>query len=275
MNRLSLKERAQILTLLVECNSIRGTSRITGHSKNTITKLLVEVGTACLKYHNKHVRRLPCRRIEVDEIWTLCYGRPNNLGPQRRGMPGFGEVWTWVAICPDTKIVPCWFLGERLHEHAEMFLYDLNGRMDNLIQLTSDGYVGYPKAVDKVFKQNVDYAVLMKLYGKNKLPAHKANIFDKFAGSQKIPMIGEPNERLISTSMVERQNLTMRTSMRRFVRKTNAISKKIENLGHALSLHYMYYNFARIHQTLRVTPAMEAKVSKHVWSMEEIAMLVR
>ena len=272
MNRLSLEKRAQILHCLVEGNSIRGTSRLTGTSKNTVTKLLVDVGEACEEYQYNTLTNLPCKRVQVDEIWSFCYSKQKNVPKDKRGEFGYGDVWTWTAICADTKLAPCWLVGGRDAEYAGLFMAELASRMAGRIQLTSDGWAAYEFAVDDAFTDSVDYAMLVKLYGEGKdgkikyAPA-------KVVGCKKRVMSGNPSMPHISTSFVERQNLTMRMAMRRFTWLTNASSKKLTNHEHAISLHFMYYNFARIHQSLRVSPAMEAGVTDHLWSLKDIARL--
>ncbi len=275
-NRLSIERRAQILACLVEGNSIRGTSRLTGASKNTVTKLLVDVGEACEEYQGLVMRDLPCKRIQVDEIWSFCYSKEKNVPKELRGEFGYGDVWTWTAICADTKLVPCWSVGGRDAEFARNFIYSLSWRLANRIQLTSDGYKVYLEAVEKAFGDDVDFAQLVKVYG----PVYGKGDEKRYSpmecvGCRGKKIKGNPDPKHISTSFVERQNLTMRMSMsmRRFTRLTNAFSKKVENLEHAIALHFMYYNFGRIHRSLRVTPAMEAGIADHVWSLEEIAGL--
>ena len=272
MNRLTRERRAQILSCLVEGNSLRATSRMTGAAKNTVVKLLVDVGEACAEYQYDILRNLPCKRIQVDEIWSFCYAKEKNLPPELRGQFGYGDVWTWTAICADTKLVPCWSIGGRDAEYARWFLQDLAERLANRVQLTSDGHRAYLQAVEGTFGAEIDYAMLIKIYD-SEPEDEKRYSPAKCLGTNSRTVSGSPDPRHISTSYAERQNLTMRMNMRRFTRLTNAFSKKIENLEHAVALHFMHYNFARIHQSLRVTPAMEAGVSDHVWSFEEIAAL--
>ena len=272
VNRLFIDKRAQILSCLVEGNSIRATSRMTGAAKNTVTKLLIDVGEACEEYQYNVLRNLPCKRIQVDEIWSFCYSKEKNVPEDKRGEFGYGDVWTWTAICADTKLVPCWLVGGRDAEYANMFIDDLASRMAGRIQLTSDGLRAYEEAVELAFGYDVDYAMLVKAYG-TPPEGQKRYSPPQCVGAQKRRVRGNPDRKHVSTSFTERQNLNMRMSMRRFTRLTNAFSKKVENLEHAVSLHFMYYNFGRIHQSLRVTPAMEAGVSDHVWSLEEIAGL--
>lgn len=273
MNRLPLQKRAQILGLLVEGTSLRATSRLADVSINTVTKLLVDLGAACLKYQADTLRDLPCKRVQVDEIWAFCYAKRMNVATAKAAPEGAGDIWTWTAICADTKLVPSWYVGERSAEAATEFAVDLAGRMKDRIQLTSDGFINYRKAVEAAFGIDVDYGQLVKQYGSvNPGPGRYSP--PVCTGAVKERMVGRPDPKHISTSFVERQNLTMRMSMRRFTRLTNAFSKKVENHTHAVAVHFMYYNFGRIHKTLRITPAMAAGVSDHVWSLEEICGLV-
>jgi IS1 family transposase len=272
MNKLTVAKRAQILGLLVEGNSINATCRITGAAKATVLKLLADVGAACAEYQNKTLVSLPCKRVQCDEIWSFVGAKQKNVA---QGAAGYGDVWTWTAICADTKLIAAWMVGSRDGEAASAFIADLAPRLANRVQLTTDGHKAYLRAVEDAFGANIDYAMLVKLYGAahgrsddhRYSPAH-------FAGTIKGTVQGKPDPRHVSTSYVERQNLTMRMSMRRFTRLTNGFSKKIENHAHAVALHFMYYNFGRIHKSLRVTPAMEAGIADHVWSLEEIAALV-
>jgi IS1 family transposase len=273
MNKLTTEKRAQILSMMVEGVSIRSISRLTGASKNTVVKLLADAGQACLEYQSAALRNLPCKRVQVDEVWSFVYSKAKNVPAEKRGQFGFGDVWTWTAICADTKLIPTWRIGDRSGETAREFLDDLAPRLANRIQLTSDGHHAYLDAVDDAFGGQVDYAMLVKLYG----AAPDAEIRyspAKCIGTRRQTIIGKPDPGHVSTSFVERQNLTMRMSMRRFTRLTNAFSKKVENHGHALAIYFMHYNFGRVHQTLRVTPAMAAGVTDHVWTMEEIAGMI-
>ncbi len=273
MNKLSTERRAQIIRCLVEGNSIRSTSRITGAAKNTVVKLLVDAGKACSEYQDKTLRNLSCKRLQCDEIWSFCYAKKKNVPEKLQGQFGYGDVWTWTAICAETKLVPSWLVGDRNGYTAYLFIQDLASRLNHRIQLTTDGFKAYLEAVEGAFGSEVDYAMLVKIYGtdsegeKRYSPAEIIEIKRK-------TIIGNPDPKLISTSYVERQNLTMRMSMRRFTRLTNGFSKKVENHAHAISLHFMYYNFVRIHKTLRVTPAMEAKVTDRLWSIEDIVGLI-
>lgn len=273
MNKLNIKKRTQILHLLVEGNSLRATARIADVSRNTVDKLLRDVGSACLDYQDKVLRDLPCKRVQCDEIWSFVYAKQKNVPKELQHVFGYGDVWTWVALCADTKLVPCWHVGPRDADAAKRFMGDLAGRMRYDVQLTTDGNRTYLEAVEGAFGGNVDYSMLVKIYGPTP-EQQKRYSPGQCIGATKTIIQGDPVAAYISTSYVERQNLTMRMSMRRFTRLTNAFSKKLENHMNAIiSLHYMYYNFGRIHQTLRVTPAMEAGISDHVWSLGEIAAL--
>ena len=276
MNRLSTKKRAQIIGALVEGNSIRATVRMTGAAKNTITKLLVDLGEACAEYQDGVLVNLPCTVVEADEIWSFCYAKKKNVPEQFKGTPGYGDVWTFTAICADTKLVPSWLVGERTADDAEVFLTDLASRMAGRIQLSTDGHSMYESTVGPSFGHQVDWAQIHKTYASS--PEKGKYSPAVCTGTKRIPLKGDPDPDRISTSYVERQNLTMRMGMRRFTRLTNGFSRKVENLAHAVSLHFMHYNFARPHSTLKErysrTPAMAAGVSDHVWSLEEIAALL-
>ncbi len=269
MNQLPLETRAQIINLLVEGNSLRGTSRILDISLNTVLKLLVDVGRACQDYQRDTFYNLPCKRIEVDEIWSFCYAKQKNVPKGFVGVTGFGDLWTWTAICPNTKLVPCWFVGQRDSLSAHFFLYDLARRFNHKVQLTSDGWNGYKDSVEEHFGSDVDYAMLVKLYG-DQASEDPTIAYEKYVGSEVRVRMGSPDLKRISTSICERNNLTMRTQIKRFTRKTNAHSKKLENHNWAVALHFFHYNFVRIHSALRVTPAMAAGISDRVWSLEEI-----
>lgn len=274
MNRLSLQDRVQILSLLVEGNSLRSITRITGKSINTVTKLLVDVGTACDLYQNEHLRNLPCKRVQVDEIWSFVGMKEKNVPPMRKGEFGRGDVYTWVAIDAETKLVAAWLIGERSAPYARVFIDDLASRMANRIQLSSDGHKAYLQAVEDAFGGEIDYAMIHKLYGSPQGEGNERRYSPtECVGTIRGTVSGDPDEKHVSTSFVERQNLTMRMSMRRFTRLTNGFSKKVENHACAVGLHYMFYNFGRIHKTLRVSPAMEAGISDHIWTLEEIANL--
>ena len=271
MNRMPLNERAKILGLLVEGMSLRAVSRVADCSINTVTKLLVDVGTACAEYQDKTLHNLPCKRVQCDEIWSFVGAKQKNVA---QGANGVGDVWTWTAICADTKLIASWMVGSRDGDAAKTFIADLAGRLANRIQLTTDGHKVYVDAVEEAFGAKVDYAMLIKLFGEGPSSPERKYSPANQIGTKIVKIEGTPDMAKVSTSYVERQNLTMRMSMRRFTRLTNGFSKKVENHAHAVALHFMHYNFGRIHKSLRVTPAMEAGVSDHVWSLEEIAALV-
>ncbi len=274
MNRLSIEDRAKILFCLVEGSSIRATSRLCDVSTTTVLKLLADVGHACREHHDQVMRDLPCRRLQCDEVWSFCYCKEKNVPSKHRGEFGYGDVYTWTAICADTKLVPAYLVGRRFYEYAEWFIHDLSLRLRHRVQLTTDGHKAYLNAVEVAFGGEIDYAMLIKLYGAPKGVSDERKYSPaECTGTVQGTVCGAPDPRHVSTSYVERQNLTMRMSMRRFTRLTNAFSKKIQNLEYAVALHFAFYNFGRIHKSLRVTPAMEAGLSDHIWSLEEIAAL--
>lgn len=273
MNKLSVARRAQIIGLLVEGTSLRATSRLADCSINTVTKLLVDVGSAAAEYQDRTLRNLPCKRIQCDEIWSFVYSKQKNVPEEMRGQYGVGDVWTWTAIDAETKLVPSFLIGTRDGGTAYDFMQDLAGRLANRVQLTTDGHRAYLEAVEAAFGADIDFAQLVKIYGPAPQGPDRKYSPENFCGTKVNVVTGDPEAEKISTSYVERQNLTMRMGMRRFTRLTNGFSKKVENHGHAVALHFMYYNFGRIHKSLRITPAMAAGVSDHVWSLEEIAAL--
>jgi len=264
-------ERAKVIGCLIEGCSIRSTVRLTGIAKKTVSRILVETGKACLKYQDEIMRDLPCKFLQVDEIWSFVGCKELNASDEQK-QNGCGDSWVWVAIDADTKLIPSWHLGKRSANDAYVFIFDLKKRLANRVQLTSDGHGPYLQAVDMAFDGMIDYAMLIKQYG---LPQGPDTRYSPpvCIGARKRRVNGMPDMERASTSFVERQNLTMRMSNRRFTRLTNAFSKKLENHKYSLALHFMHYNFCRIHQTLRVTPAMEAGIANHVWSLEEIANL--
>ena len=277
MNKLSVKRQSQIVKALCEGNSIRSTARITDTAINTVVKLLKDVGDACAKYQDIHLRNLPCRRIQCDEIWSFCYAKQKNVPEEKQGRFGYGDVWTWTAIDADTKLVPSWLVGLRDAAYAYEFMKDLNSRLANRVQITTDGHKVYLWAIEDAFGSEVDYAMLVKLYGKE--PETEARYSPaKCIAAEPHIIHGNPDPAKISTSFAERQNLTMRMSMRRFTRLTNAFSKKLENHVLALALYFMHYNFARAHKTLSksypTTPAMAAGVTNRIWTIEDIVKLV-
>jgi IS1 family transposase len=277
MNRLSTERRAQVLGCLVEGMSIRATVRLTGAAKNTVTKLLLDAGEAASAYMNENLRDLTCKRIECDEIWSFVYAKAKNVPPEHEGEWGFGDVWTWVALDSESKLVPSYLIGRRDVMDAYRFLTDLAGRLTHRIQLSTDGYKPYVTAVEGAFGADVDYAQIVKIWGS---PEDHIRRYSPATcvGAERRPIMGDPDPDLISTSYVERQNLTMRMGMRRFTRLTNAFSKKVENLAAAVSLHFLHYNFARPHKTLADpyprTPATAAGVADHVWTLGEVASLL-
>jgi len=244
-----------------------------GVAFNTVLKLLPEIGQACAEYQDKALRNLTCKRIQCDEIWLFCYAKEKNVPAAVRGQFGFGDVWTWVAIDADTKLVASFMVGNRGSQTAKRFMDDLASRLTSRVQLTTDGHSVYIQAVEDAFGANIDYAMLVKLYG-NDGDSEKRYSPAECIGCQTVGITGKPDPKHISTSFVERQNLTMRMMMRRFTRLTNGFSKKVDNHIWAIALHYMHYNFCRIHQTLRVTPAMAAGVTDHVWDVADIATLL-
>jgi len=274
MNKLNKEKRVQIIRALVEGNSIRATARMCDVAFNTVLKLLPEIGKACADYQDRVFRNLPCKRIQCDEIWSFCYAKEKNLPEELQGKFGFGSVWTWIALDADTKLVPSWLVGDRSAETATIFIDDLASRLANRVQLSTDGHRAYLNAISNAFGNQIDYATITKLYRNPPEGDERRYSPGECCGVKKDDVKGYPDAKHISTSYVERQNLTMRMSMRRFTRLTNGFSKKVENHSCAVALHYMHYNFCRIHKSLRVTPAMEAGVTDHVWSIEELAGLL-
>jgi IS1 family transposase len=273
MNRLDMKTRAQIVRCLVDGNSLRATTRIVGVSKNTVTKLLRDLGAACRAYHDDHVRGVTAKRVQCDEIWSFVYAKDKNLSESEKATGEKGSMWTWTAIDADSKLVISYLIGQRDAGYAWEFMQDVAARLSNRVQLTTDGHKPYLAAVDAAFAGEIDYAMLVKQYGEVDAGAGRYSPA-ACTGISKKPITGCPKTEHVSTSYVERQNLTMRMAMRRFTRLTNAFSKKLENLEHAVSLHFMFYNFCRVHQTLRVTPAMEAGLADHVWAIDDLLALI-
>ncbi len=273
MNKLSTEERKQIVAALVEGNSMRAVARMMDVSRNTVDKLLRDLGRACSEYQDKTFRNLALKRIQCDEIWSFVGAKEKNCTPEMKAK-GAGDIWTWVALDAETKLVPCWFIGMRHAGCAYHFLSDLKDRLAHRVQLTTDGHRAYLHAVEDVFGTEIDFAMLQKIYGTAEQGPETRYSPAICMGARKAVITGNPDFEHISTSYVERQNLTMRMSMRRFTRLTNGFSKKVENLEAAVALHYMHYNFCRIHKTLRVTPAMEAGVADHVWTLEELIALL-
>ena len=275
MNKLSNQKRMHVVAALVEGSSINSTVRMTGVSKPTILKLLADLGTACAKYQDEKLRNLPCKRVQADEIWSFCFAKDRNLSDEMKGKFGFGSVWTWTAICADTKLMISWLVGERSVPYAVKFIDDLASRLAHRVQLTTDGHKPYLRAVEGAFGSEIDYAVLEKIYAAGPQEGTTSRYSPaQCCGTRTHKMMGNPDEAHISTSYAERMNLQIRMDMRRFTRLTNAHSKKVENHRHALALYFMYYNFVRIHSTLRVTPAMQAGVANHAWALTEMVGLL-
>jgi IS1 family transposase len=273
MNRLSVSVRARIIAALVEGNSLRSTSRLCDVAFNTVLKLVPEIGIACADYHDTHVRRVRAKRIQCDEIWQFVGAKAKNVTPEQKA-EGWGDVWTWTAIDADTKLCISYMVVGRDSGWAFDFMQDVARRVRGRVQLTTDGHKPYLEAVENAFSADIDFAALQKIYGASTNDDHRRYSPAKCIGCEMKTVIGNPDPAHVSTSYVERQNLTMRMSMRRFTRLTNGFSKKIENHAYAVALHFMHYNYCRVHKTLRVTPAMEAGLSDHVWSLEELAGLL-
>jgi IS1 family transposase len=275
MRKLAPKDRAQILHMLCEGMSIRAITRMTGASKNTVAKLLVDAGKVCAAYHDANVRNVKAARVQVDEIWSFTYAKQKNVATAKDAPEGAGDTWTWTAIDADSKMILSYLVGGRDAEYAMWFMDDLASRLANRVQLTSDGHRAYLEAVEGAFGADVDFAQLVKLYGSEGGKGSEVRYSPaECTGIRKRRVEGNPDDAHVSTSYVERQNLTMRMHMRRFTRLTNAFSKKIENHAHAVALHMMYYNFVRIHKTLRVTPAMAAGVADRLWEIGDIVALI-
>jgi IS1 family transposase len=272
MNKLSREKQTQVIAALVEGNSINSTVRMTGVSKVTILKMLEALGPVCADYQDRTFRDLKCKRIQCDEIWAFCYAKEKNVPAEMKGQFGVGDVWTWVAVDADTKLVPSFLVGNRDGRSAKMFIEDLAGRLAHRVQLTTDGLKAYLDAVEDSFGCDIDYAQLIKMYGASQEEVRYSPA--ECIGCETKRVSGSPDAKHISTSYVERQNLSMRMGMRRFTRLTNGFSKKIENHIYAVALFYMHYNFCRIHKTLRCTPAMEAGITNHVWEIGEIIDLM-
>lgn len=280
MNRLSTSKRAKIIGCLVEGMSIRATCRLTGVAKNTVVKLLADLGDATSRYQDATLRNLPCKRIQADEIWAFCHAKAKNVPEQHRGEFGYGDVWTWTAIDPDTKLMVTWLVGQRDEVDGLSFMLDLRERVSGRIQLSTDAGIPYRGIVERAFGADVDYAQVIKDYGvsasEDGSPTARRYSPNKVKSIEIRKITGDPDEKHITTSHVERMNLTMRMGMRRFTRLTNAFSKKVENLSHAVTLQFMHYNFARPHASLgkNTTPAMAAGIADHVWTLQEIAALL-
>ena len=276
MRKLDTKTRALIIRLLVEGSSIRATSRIADVSKNTVTKLLEDAGKVCARYHDENVRGVEAKHVQADEIWAFCYAKAKNVKGAKAAPSNAGDIWTWTAIDRDSKLMISYTVGDRSQHTVREFMFDLAGRLATRIQLTTDGHGGYLKAVTDAFSGDVDYAMLIKQYGDltGQKGHEKKYSPAECTGTKKEAIFGKPDMDQVGTSHVERSNLTMRMGMRRFTRLTNAFSKKAENHAYAVALHFMHYNYCRIHQTLRVTPAMAANLVASPWTVEDIVALV-
>ena len=272
MNRLDARTQARVINCLIEGCSIRATVRMTGAAKNTVVKLLTDIGCACAGYHNRTVRGLKVRRLQADEIWCFVGAKAKNVKAEKK-LEGWGDIWTWVGIDADTKLVVSYLVGGRDGGWAKEFMEDCASRITNRVQITTDGHRMYLDAVENAFGADIDYAMLQKIYG---APTDNETRYSPATciGCDMKVVSGNPDPKHVSTSFVERQNLTMRMQMRRFTRLTNGFSKKADNHRHMVALHYMYYNFCRVHQTLRCTPAMEAGITDHVWNLEELIALL-
>jgi IS1 family transposase len=274
MNKLDSTKRKQVVAALVEGNSIRSTSRMTDVARNTVSKLLVELGAACSEYLNRALVNLTCKRVQCDETWSFVYCKQKQVTTAIAERRIAGDVWTWVAMDADTKLVCSYLVGKRDAGCATEFIQDLANRLANRVQLTTDGLKVYLDAIQDAFANDIDYGILHKVYGRD-VPEGAARYSPATCiGCEKKEAIGSPDPKHISTSYIERQNLTMRMQMRRFTRLTNAFSKKLENHVAAIALHYMHYNFVRIHQTLRVTPAMAAGVTDRVWEITDLVQMI-
>jgi IS1 family transposase len=274
MNKLPLNKRVQIFSMLVEGSSMRSISRVVDVSINTVSKLLIEAGEWCLAYHDENVRGLTCKRIQCDEIWSFCYAKEKNAASAKKAPVFAGDVWTWTSICAESKLIANWFVGGRDAEFAELFMNDLAARLTHRVQMTTDGHKVYLNAIEGAFGAEIDYAQLVKMFGSSPDAVKGRYSPADCTGAKKVKKIGKPDWKHISTSYAERQNLTMRMSMRRFTRLTNGFSKKFENHCHALALYFMHYNFMRIHKSLKVTPAMQAKLTKTLWSWEDVIAMM-
>jgi IS1 family transposase len=275
MNRLTLDLRVRVLAALVEGNSVRGTARIVGVDKKTVLRLLADVGDACDFYMDQNVRNLRCERVQCDEIWSFCHAKERNLKPEMRGADGVGDLWTWTAIDADTKLIVTWHLGKRTSDDADLFVRDLAARVvSERVQISTDGLGTYNEPIQHWFEYRADHGSEVKDYGllDGDTPERK---YSPMVVKQVVrtPIWGVPDPDHISTAYVERQNLTMRMSMRRFTRLTNGFSKKAENLQRALAINFMYYNFCRKHQTIKTTPAIKAGLTDRLWTLHDVARL--
>jgi IS1 family transposase len=272
VNRLSTEKRVQVVAALVEGVSINATCRMTGVAKHTVLNLLRDLGCAAAEFHHRNVRRLKVRRLQCDEIWAFCGAKAKNVTLEQKAQ-GWGDVWTWTAIDADTKLIVSYLVGGRTAGWANDFMMDCSDRIVGNPQITTDAHKPYMKAVEAAFGGDADYAMLHKVYGASGEPETRYSPATCIGCDMKV-MSGRPDPDHVSTSYVERQNLTMRMSMRRFTRLTNGFSKKLENHGHAVALYFLHYNFCRVHKTLRVTPAMEAGLATSVWTLEELLAIL-
>lgn len=274
MNKLPLAKRVQILSMLCEGSSMRSISRVVDVSINTVSKLLEDAGKACATFHDQNVRGVAAERVQCDEIWSYCYAKAKNVAAAKAAPEGAGDVWTWTALDADSKLIVSYLVGGRDAEYADAFMSDLAGRLTKRVQLTTDGHKAYLEAVEDAFGADVDYAMLVKLYGP--APGGTTGRYSpaECTGIKKTTVTGSPDEAHVSTSYVERQNLTMRMQMKRFTRLSNAFSKKFENHAHMVALYTVWYNFVKIHKKHRMSPAMAAGVSDRLWSMEDVAAIV-
>lgn len=273
MNRLSRAQRAQALQMMAEGVSLRAMTRLTGISRTTLLKLLADAGQAFSEYQDRMLVNLPCKRIQVDEIWAFVYAKEKNVPTAKKAPPNAGDAWTWTAIDAETKLVPSWLIADRSGESALTFMDDLAKRLANRVQLTSDGHKAYLEAVEGAFGADIDYAQLVKIYGPSS-EGEKRYSPAQCTGAVKHRIEGNPDPKHVSTSYAERQNLNMRMGMRRFTRLTNAFSKKLENHIHAVAIYFMHYNFVRLHQALKVTPAMAAGVTSKLWEMSDMVAIL-
>lgn len=272
MNRLNTTKRCQIIAALIEGNSINATCRMLGVGKHTVLRLLEDAGCACAAFHDANVRNLHAGRVQCDEIWQYVGAKAKNVRPEKEAI-GWGDVWTWTAIDADTKLIISYMLGDRGASTAQAFMQDMASRISSRIQLTTDGHRVYAEAVENAFGSEIDYAMLVKIYGASN-DAESRYSPATCIGCRTGVLSGNPEPKYVSTSYVERQNLSMRMGMRRFTRLTNGFSKKLENHGHQVALYFMHYNYCRVHSTLRVTPAMEAGLTDHVWTLAELCALL-
>jgi IS1 family transposase len=274
MNKLPMTKRVQILSMLCEGSSMRSISRVADVSINTVSKLLVDAGTFCADLHDREVRNVKAKRVQCDEIWSFTYAKQKNVAAAKRQDMAYGDTWTWTGIDADSKLIVSWLVGGRDGDYAEAFMMDVASRLANRVQLTTDGLKAYLEAVEGAFGADIDYAMLVKLYGDAPESAKGRYSPAECTGAKKTRIEGRPDPKHISTSYVERQNLTMRMQMRRFTRLTNAFSKKFENHVHMVALYTVWYNFIRVHKTLKMSPAMAAGVSQTLWSMEDLCQMM-